>query len=391
MSNIKRTTRTETTHTESTVVETMDEGGSEALRQAPVAHKRIHPATAWHHLQSFFIEYPPTAGSTTPPVKVFANDRQQVRIRMVLSPRDANGAYVAVPVDELRGMLKLVDYNTGEPLPSGWTVEKTANEYTHDTSVISSAPGTSDADYLPHDNRAQSGTPAGDQVAVELFVRTRMANSAVRIAASILPPGGSQPIQTRPGASGNQFDSSVNVDARPPLDLSIDNFRVRESYYNHDHLSWFTVANRFITLEYQSRRVRLLRIENAAGVPWGPGINIYGDLGDFEANDWLYEGVFTICAKSPWSTYYFDIPNYFNNHAYVYDKLGEVQDYEDGAILFLLHYFDENQHFRWSTNWGDPSDVLSRNVILVDEYGNNHRVRIGVPRLGLQFQVLGKW
>ncbi len=176
-----------------------------------------------------------------------------------------------------------------------------------------------------------------------------------------------------------------------PLDLSIDNFRVRESYYNHDHLSWFTVANRFITLEYQSRRVRLLRIENAAGVPWGPGINIYGDLGDFEANDWLYEGVFTICAKSPWSTYYFDIPDYFNNYAYVYDKLGEVQDYEDGAILFLLHYFDENQHFRWSTNWGDPSDVLSRNVILVDEYGNNHRVRIGVPRLGLQFQVLGKW
>lgn len=391
MNNIKRTTRTETTHTESTVVETVDEDESGTLRQEPVPHKRIHPATAWHHLQTFFIEYPPAAGTAIPQVKVFANDRQQVRIRMVLSPRDANGAYVAVPVDELRGMLRLVDYNTGLPLPSGWTVERAANGYTHDTSVISSADGKSDADYPPHDNRAESGALANDQVAVDLFVRTKVANSAVRIAASILPPGGSQPIQTRPGAAGNQFDSSVNVDARPPLYLSLDNFRVREGYYNHDHLSWFTVTNRFITVEYQSRRIRLLRVENAAGVAWGAGINIYGDNGDFDANGWEYEGMFTICAKSPTLTYYFDIPNYFDNHAYVYDKLGGVQDYEAGAILFLLHYFDENQHFRWSTNWGDPSDVLSRNVILVDEYGNSHKVRIGVPRLGLQFQVLGTW
>ena len=385
--NTKRSTRKETTHSESTLVETVEEEYSAPGCDAVQLPHREHSsrATSWHHLQVFEIEYPPTAGSgVVPQVKVFANGRQQIRVRVLLSPRDANGAYVAVPVDELRGMLTLVDYNTGYALPVGWNVQTTKNEFGYDASVISSAPGKSETDYSPHDNRAFPGVLANDTVSVDLYVTTDRPNSAIRVAASITPPGALDAVQTRPGAAGNQFDSSVNIDARPPLDSPLSDFALRTMSVSNDH---FACTNHYFTLNVLGRPIKLLRVSPYESEH---AYNIFVDSGD--SNGW--EGVFTICSNGNSSGggqfHYFDVPTYLDRQR-LYPIMAQIEQFESGAILYVQHLFRNNKHFYW--DGGEASDVPNRRVYFVDEYGNFHRVRVGSASSSdfPWFGVYGKW
>src|ERR1700710_1788860 len=118
----KRTTRTEIEHSESTVVETVEEdfsvGGrhavdiaSGALGPALKYKSPNRPAVVWHHPSVFYIEYPASArreGTTR--TRVFANGRQQVPIRIVISPRDEGGNFVDVPEEEILWEVGLADY-----------------------------------------------------------------------------------------------------------------------------------------------------------------------------------------------------------------------------------------------------------------------------------------
>jgi hypothetical protein len=414
---IKRTCRKESTHTESTTnIEVVEERGDNTrvhgrsdgvpARAHGVPYKGPRPQAAiWTHLQQFEIEYPPRAGSgDAPTVKVFANGRQQIRIRVKLSPRDSQGQYVRVPCDELLARLTLVTYSAGVPLPAGWAVQRAWNGYGYDAAVIPDASAGHEAPHIvdsPHDNRAEGCEEGADYVSFEVFVTTTV-DEAVQIAASITPPNSSQPIQTRPGAAGGAFDSSVNIYGRPALNSPPSDFNVRDGGYDHSHLEYFTVQSKFITLSRNGRRINLREIKDSSG-NIGGSLNIYADNGDFDARGgsgngekWLYEGVFTVLAKprSQGGLYYYDVPDQLKYHAqgsgfYVYDKLGYPQNYEDGSVQFLLHFFDENLHFFWGGN--EAGEVLSRNALIMDEYGNEHRVRIGVPSLGLDFKVLGNW
>lgn len=418
MKTTKRTTRTEITRTETTTnIQVVEEEGSdtvwhargEAERELPrrLPHdRRVGPTeTAWHHLQTFFIEYPPRAGGknkmeTVPQVKVFANGRQQVKVRVVLSPRNASGAYVSVPESELKAMVNLIDYNTGELLPGGWTAHWDENEYSDADWAISNAPGKSSSNYVPHDNRPQGkGGLAPDQVAVTYYVTCDRVDS-LRIAASVKPPQASQPIETRPGASGNQFDSSVNVDARPPLNLPPSNFQHR--WGDHSDNSFFTIHNVYITLLYNGRRINLLHVADAGGVINGT-VNVHADNGDFKITKSpgsggavpgaSWEGVFTTCAKEHGAgTSFYDIPDYLSNY-YVYNNIGGVENYEEGAILYMQHLFRPNWHFTWGYDGSDPPDVFARNVIFIDEFGNGHRVRVGDgdSSIGGDFYVISNW
>jgi len=408
----KRTTRTETTRNESTLTEVVVEegcGGAASRERRSMERAHAHdlphraaesPKTSWHHLQVFFIEYPPRAGGeAVPQVKVFANGRQQVRIRVVLSPRDANGVFVAVPASELKGMVDLIDYNTGYLLPTGWTAYWEANEYIYADWAISNAPGKSSDDYVPHDNRPGGNEAlAADQIAVDYYVTASNVGS-LRIAASVTPPEATQPVQTRPGASGNQFDSSVNVDGRPPLNLPPPNFNHR--WGDHSDNDYFTIHNVFITLSYNGNRIKLLHVADDRDKING-SVNIHADAGDFrkpalangggDLKSW--EGVFTTLVYKEGGAFkmaFYDVPDYLDE-LYVYNKIGGVENPEDGAICYLQHLFDANWHFFWGGT-EDAREVNQQRVKFIDEFGNAHRVLVGngSNSIGGDFSVVANW
>jgi hypothetical protein len=340
-------------------------------------------ATPWSYLTSFFIEYPPSSGAeAVPRVKVFANGRQQVRIRVVLSPRNVDGEFVPVPVDELKSIVNLVDYDTGHLLPDGWTVHWQANEYTYADWAISNAPGKSSNDYASHDNRpnenrlrgrSQSGDLAVDQIAVEYFVTTEHAQS-LRIAASVAPPGAAQPIDTRPGSSGNTFDSSVNIDGRPPLNLPAESFVSREVGIISN--SQRAVTNVYFTLFYQSRKISLLYVQPQNSEN---RLNIYVHRGD--SHGW--EGAFTICQTSYQTNGTWTLglaPSEFDGYvsAQLYMAKPPIQNPEFGAILYVQHLYANNMHPNYPGE-GSAGEVYKQGVYFVDEYGNRHRVVVGSP------------
>jgi hypothetical protein len=364
----KRTTLTKTTSDESTFLETIEDHLDGSVEAGRVLLARHAPrATPWTYLQTFFIEYPPRAGNEgVAQVKVFANGRQQVRIRVVLSPRNAAGEFVPIPAQELIGMVNLVDYNTGYLLPDGWVVHWEPNEYVYADWAISNAPGKSSEDYYTHDNHSR-GALAADQIAVDYYVTSDRVAS-MRIAASISPPGVAQPIQTRPGASGNVFDSSVNIDARPALNLGPSSFALDTVGVPNNA---FVCVNHFFTLNHEGRRIRLLRVEARTGSNY----NIYVHNG--ESHGW--EGVLTICSNGNpvggTEFYFHDIPPKIDS-MWVGNIVAGIQGFRDGAIQYVQHLWKNNAHLFWLD--GTPAmDVISRDVYFVDEFGNFHRVRVG--------------
>lgn len=416
MKTTKRTTRTETTRTETTTTVVVEkwrgkarhaeaQTGREPWRELP--HRRpVEPVvTQWHHLQTFFIEYPPRAGGknkmdAVPQVKIFANGRQQVPIRVVLSPRDASGVYVSVPEEELKAMVNLIDYNTGELLPVGWTAHWDENEYSHADWAIPNAPGKSSSDYVPRDHRPQGNDGlAADQVAVTYYVTSDRVGSLM-IAASVKPPQASQPIDTRPGASGNQFDSAVNIDVMAALNLPPSSFNHR--WADHSDNAYFTIHNCFITLFHDGRQIKLLHVADESDRINGY-VNIHADDGDFRpgatansggADTRSWEGVFSALVYNEASRYkvaYGDVPDYLNS-LYVYNHVGKAENPEAGAICYMQHLFGENLHFYWGGT-ENATEVNQRRVQFIDEFGNSHRVVVGngSSSIGGDFSVVANW
>jgi hypothetical protein len=359
-------------------------------------------ATPWSYLTSFFIEHPPSSGAeAVPRVKVFANGRQQVRIRVVLSPRNVDGEFVPVPVDELKSIVNLVDYDTGKLLPDGWTVHWQDNEYTYADWAISNAPGKSFNDYASHDNRpnenrlrgrSQSGDLAVDQIAVEYFVTTEHVES-LRIAASVTPPGAAQPIDTRPGSSGNTFDSSVNIDGRPPLNCDISNFQMRQTNVANNA---FKCINHYFTLVYSGQKIDLLRVEPYEA---DQAYNVWVHTGELGGG---WEGAFTICSNGNpaggYEFHHYDVPTYLvrvgrsgTDQVTLHSLMAQIERFERGAILYVQHIFGDHMQFRWQMDAVAGNEVHLRNVYFVDEYGNRHRVSIGHPNDFLNFGLYSKW
>jgi hypothetical protein len=403
----RRTTREETTRSESTFIETVEtigsgdpvqaRGGELRGAAAVVGHDEKAARAGWSYLQEFFIEYPAgSGGADAPHVKVFANGLQQVPLRVILSPRNANGEFVAVPVDELRTMLNLVDYHTGAALPGGWWVRSSPNEYTYAEWAISNAPDKSSDDYVSHkshpDDRARSGVLAPDQIAFDVYVATTNVVS-LRIAASITPPGTWTPIETRPGASGSQFDSSVNIDGRPPLNCDISNFQMRQTNVANNA---FKCINHYFTLVYSGQKIDLLRVEPYEAAQ---AYNVWVHTGELGGG---WEGAFTICSTGNpaggYEFHHYDVPTYLvragssgAGQAPLHSIMAQIERFERGAILYVQHIFGDHMQFRWQIDAVAGNEVHLRNVYFVDEYGNRHRVSIGHPNDFLNFGLYSKW
>lgn len=156
-------------------------------RHLPSSRRPPQDATAWTRLSAFRIE----------PVKSESPGQIRTRLRVSLAAWDANGAAVTIPDAELEKILTLVDHEKGLPLSSEW-------EGTHATEPPEGAEEQRDAG-----GRALQ--------TFDFWVTARVAcPAATRLAASIYPPDGVPPIQTRPGYSDGdtQFDSWVDLKTR---------------------------------------------------------------------------------------------------------------------------------------------------------------------------------
>jgi hypothetical protein len=410
VSIIRRSTRKETRATESTTEETIEQFDS---KEEPRVEGAIGPrhsrATCWSSASDFYILFPPTASGNVGGVvqsKVFANGRQQVHIKVIISPR-LDGEFVSVPASELAERIRLVRYDGGGVVPSDWYLDVAEDRtYKYDGSVI---PGPQlDAWSSSSDDDAPV---AENTVTVDLWIRTT-ATSAETIAVAITPPLGSE-ITT--AASG--FNSGVNI-YPATWNLGAAYFHTTTTEYNHSGLEYFTVWNKRITFEYPNpgQKIDLLRIADSSSTVGGY-VNVYADDGETKDRSLKkWEGMFTTCLHETGEygrEYFFDVPDFLTGdlsrregaegqsrgvtNISVYGTMGRTQTFEAGAINFLYHVFDEHRQFYWSGKSGekehDANDVNRRNVILRDVFGNDHRLQIGSVDNGvtLDFGVIGKW
>jgi hypothetical protein len=380
------TTRTETSPTEST--ERMEHETS-----------RETPPVMWNSLGEFSIVYPAADGlpDPVPQVKVFANGRQQVRLRVKLSPR-LNGVYVQVPCKQLLKSMTLVTWHGGGILPSDWVVETVSNGYTYDPAVISEATkdGAEPITYALHDNAPEGCEHGTGHVLVDVFVTTTAStDSPLRIAASITPPDDSAAYTT---ADGGEFDSSVNIHPRPPLrPVASDFITDWGPKYSNQYL---TMRGIYITLMYGGRSIKLLE---ALGEECNEGwhVNTFADEGDWSRReaglnfdptaDW--EGLFTAYIGNGGKELMFsDIPDKLDwrNVSALVDP---IRDYRESAINYVQHLFSFNAHFSWTNPPSEPPDQHTRKVIFVDEYGNQHKVEVGHQHgyTNWDFDVFATW
>lgn len=138
---------------------------------------KTNKAAAWTKLKTFTV----ALVSVPPPSRP---GKVEVRVRVALTAANASGDTVTIPDDELKALLTIVNYDDGLSLP-GWSIE-------YDTKTASSTGVT--------------------QQSIDFWITgTNPCAPLAHAAASILPPGASAPIQTRPGSSEGSFDSSVEL------------------------------------------------------------------------------------------------------------------------------------------------------------------------------------
>lgn len=68
---------------------------------------------------------------------IYANGLNQVGIRILFKPLDANNNPVSLDEDSLsKTMISLVSYSTGEALPAGWSVSDTPNDFRNQPEMV---------------------------------------------------------------------------------------------------------------------------------------------------------------------------------------------------------------------------------------------------------------
>jgi hypothetical protein len=174
---IKITKRTETTRSETVEESSVDTYGDTPLGGLTTTAGKSMGLANWTRLSAFTIAEVQSPHPPTRPGKA------ELRARVELQAVDETGTAVPIPVEDVKSLLTLVDYGDGSVL-ADWRIEY--------GDLVGVAPGRQSIDFW-----ITTSKPCGPEV---------------RAAASILPPGQSVPIQTRP-ASGHGFDSQVDLGA----------------------------------------------------------------------------------------------------------------------------------------------------------------------------------
>ena len=395
MNNFKRTTRTETRN-ESSSVETVETGRKCATpadsptttcrRRNPVPSK-VH----WDYLKTFEIQSPPAASvGGVAEARLFANNNQRMPIIVVLSPRLTGGEYVGhlIPESEILEGLTLVKYNDGAPLPSSWHIdkEKSPDGYVWDPSYISIPTDKSADDYAAFSKEEwprPSVVYAKDQLEVTIYVRAEDAvkNTSVRAAASITPPGASQPIQTRPGSSGgsSEFDSSVIISARPSPIVTIgqgdyaDSLTINAEPVRYDN-KWARARDWTVTLRLMGKVVPLKRLEDSSlqamwwcDGSWGPWEFTFVTTAQPET-------LVPLMAGLPGKLKTLDGDYDFPTSRWI--PTPHVVNYR-GKVAFLMVNSTEDYHFFYGSGAEAPQ-IWENYYRLFDEAGNVYQLKVDI-------------
>lgn len=363
------------------------------IRPPKPAEKEVQKL--WTYLKVFSITYAPVPGGDNTAVKVFANGRQQIPLRIVLSAWNDDGQgheeYVHLTKETL-DQLRLVNYIDGTHvlMHEGWVATFVQNEYTYDASVISDAllPGS-----VALDQRLPPAPVAADQVYRDIYVSVDHVET-MRMAAEIAPP--SKPaIQTRPGVSGggpNSFDSSVTIVGRPTLEAVVspgpgyDGFNLKGVKRSENDA--VRVNDYYVSLIYRQRPVRLFSLQYDAAGP-----NIWWSNGDWGP----WEGVFTLTSQPGIDSAIgqglpanlVDNQNQWRNISKFYPT-PRMYAPHPGELQVVSVSFKENLHFA-NSSVGDVADRTMAKLTVIDEFGNAHRLSISFHSDSYDDVKIAKW
>lgn len=242
-------------------------------------HNDTHATWAQIVLFQVYKLYP--APGVAENISVFANGRQQCRIHVDFDARDANGNPVTLSPDDIRNHVKLIDYQTGQPLGGDWTTSFTDSGYEWDENLISEVLAQQDgrawktADTSPQTPIVTSRPSAVQSVTFHVSSKTARTLS---IGAQIGFPGQPTPAQTnhrqvelnRPEGDGaGQFNSFVVARATAFPSLSEQNYGDRDSQGlrmeavgNENNI--FRARQFYINVNFNGRRLGLKSVSGSA-------------------------------------------------------------------------------------------------------------------------------
>lgn len=141
--------------------------------------------------------------------KIYANGNMQVRVQVLLSGIDKNGKPAPL-TPSIYNTVRLIDYKTGERLSGGWHVSVLPNRYSQ---ALYGVPGGWHEETAPDPATRIVNVWVSSKVAMDLQIAAEVNLNGVLI-------------RTNNKTQGHAADSSVNVEAQPPVVYDLSRFRL---------------------------------------------------------------------------------------------------------------------------------------------------------------------
>lgn len=229
-------------------------------------------------------------------IGVFSNGRQQCRIQVAFEARDAGGNPVTLTQDDIRNHVRLIDYQTGQPIGGSWEASFAASDYEWDESIITGlqAPQGRRAEAADASPGTRGAMPLPASAQTVTFYVSAKAAGRLSIGAQIGFPNGAPPARTNhlavelnkpEGDGAGQFNSFVNATATAFPSLSEQNYGDRtttglrmDEVGNKDH--FFRAYQAYVNVNFNGRRLALKSVSGASQEQQGFSIYKYGLIVD---------------------------------------------------------------------------------------------------------------
>jgi hypothetical protein len=291
---------------------------------------------------------------------LYGNGRMQVRVMVFAEGEDADGNPVPLAYYPDLLTLKLIQYRDGRPLRDGWTVSSIENEYTHDM------PGGSQAALASKVSTQSLATRP-----VEFWVSSNRAES-LDIAAEITVAGKVFRTNNTANPVGDRYDSAVTLIAVPPVTYTVEQFSWVPQRVGGE-LDGDVIYRYQLGLYLSAKQVRLLSWTSTQYAPHYPPVEFCssGDLGSGKSIR-HFMGVFPAVHVSRVDV---NLPGGASHHYYlpVNQNRGELTVVLGQSTKYYDNARVRREPYRFS---------------IIDEYGNEHRLMIGINLTNANFTLL---
>jgi hypothetical protein len=334
-----------------------------AAAKAATEKATIDPNDTWVSLSYFQVKHADFSNDN-PLLQVYRNDRQQVRVSVLFEARDANNEVVALTFEQQR-QITLVNYNTGAPLPSGFSIQRWRNylyDYYDSSSFLAKAADSGVSLPDPIECRGiMQETERSEPYAMQeigLWI-TATSQETIRIAAELPSPAGttfhthSSDVPAGGVPVGGKFNSSVSVRPITPHRFSSKEF----STFRHDPSSTDSfdvdMYDVFITdTDYKIRASRHYVVE--------------GDTAHYsyeKKNRWNYVQIAFTANRS--REYIFKC---FHPSSSAWIKIDVNKDLEEKGFASVVRVIDKGG--KGFSKWTDRSAEVG----YIDNFGNESRI-----------------